>query len=378
MVGEMENEVAAKNFVGNRCQCLETQTHFKVEINSVETKNEADEVLIGGFTQLFADGAFKFAIYETIDLDEKVPVTDEALRQNLPLYEIEREIVTHSIRYLLIEGADWWGVLRIHSVNMSVHIGGKSREKCAEIFAPLERAFRVEKVKNEEIGYRVLSENEYPTFARTAAIKWEEIQKNYPKSTRIELEKLINYRRDFNSPDPRLVVMQGAPGVGKTWFERALMYEWREWADFAVVADSECLFGDGGTSYFMKIIESSPRDRTRVLVLEDTPDDIVTGARSGGLGRLLGLTDGLVACSKSIMVLLSTNTNLSDLDPALMRSGRALHKVKFEKFPPSEASARLGEFGPATTELSLADIYVRIGQSKSLSKEETISVGTYL
>ena len=350
----------------------------RIDMNSVENKRDGDDVVVGGFMQLFANGEFQFVINEYIGLDEATPVTDEALALRLSNFSVIREMKTKHLRYMLIRGTDWWGQLRLSSKFLEVHLGAESMERCDEALASLVTAFKSDGKKEDEVVYRVLSEYEGPTVARTKAIKWDDIKQNYPESTRNELEKLVTYRRELNSPDPRLVVMQGTPGVGKTWFERALMNEWQEWADFAVVADPESLFGNGGTSYFLKMVETAPRDRTRVLVIEDAPDSVVAGVRSGGLGRLLGLSDGLVACDRSIMVLLSTNTSLSELDPALIRNGRALHKVKFEKFPTTEASIRLGEFGPATTEMSLADIYVRIGETKSLSKEEHISIGTYL
>ena len=350
----------------------------KIDMNSVENKRDGDDVVVGGFMQLFANGEFQFIVSEYIELDEATPVTDEAIAMHLSSFSVIREMKTSHFRYMLIRGTNWWGNLRLSSKGMGVHLGAESKERCEEALASLVTAFKSDGKKEDEVVYRVMSEYEAPTVARTKAITWDQIKQNYPESTRTELEKLVTYRREPNSPDTRLVVMQGAPGVGKTWFERALMNEWQEWADFAVIADPESLFGNGGTSYFLKMVETAPRNRTRVLLIEDAPDSVVTGVRSGGLGRLLGLSDGLVACDRSIMVLLSTNTNLSELDPALVRSGRALHKVRFEKFSTNEANIRLREFGPASSEMSLADIYVRIGETKSLAKEEHISVGTYL
>ena len=69
---------------------------------------------------------------------------------------------------------------------------------------------------------------------------------------------------------------------------------------------------------------------------------------------------------------------MSTLDPALLRPGRTLQKVEFEKFTVSEASERLGEFGPAKSEMSLAEIFVQLGETKSMTTEKVEIIGTYL
>ena len=356
----------------------EFDSNIAISMNAVQTKTDADEVVIGGFMQLLADGKFTRVAYAYIDIDDKVKVTDQLLGFHLPSSKILRELKVKDTRFLLLKGSNWHGLLCIYGSTMKAHIGSMTIEHSEAILERLQNGMQIKKKTENEINYRVVSEGEYPTYAKTKAVWWKDIKSNYPEGTREDLEKLVTYRRTLHSTDPRLVIMQGAPGVGKTWFEKSLMTEWQGWAEFCVVADSECLFGDGGTSYFLRIIETAPNDRTRVLVIEDAPDDIVSGARSGGLGRLLGMSDGLVASSKSIMIVLSTNSDISKLDPALLRSGRALHKVQFSKFPVSEASARLGEFGPAKTSMSLADIFVQLGETKSLSTEKTVAIGTYL
>jgi hypothetical protein len=44
----------------------------------------------------------------------------------------------------------------------------------------------------------------------------------------------------------------------------------------------------------------------------------------------------------------------------------------------SEASERLGEFGPAKSEMSLAEIFVQLGETKSMTTEKVETIGTYL
>jgi len=358
----------------------EIDTKFRVSLDAVERKTDPDDVIKGGFVQLFADGTIKHIAFNNIDTDVSKPVTDQALSFVLPNSEIIRELKYDSTRFLLIQGKfdDWYAHLMITSSTVQVHIGSNSIEQSVDMVERLTIGLQVKKNLEKEISYKIFSDQEYPSYAKTKTLPWKNISKNYPEATRAQLEKLATYKRDVDSSDARLVVFQGTPGTGKTRFTQSLITEWEPWAKFAVIADPEMLFGDGRTSYLVRIIDSAPLDRTLVLVLEDVPDDVVSGARSGGLGRLLSMGDGLLASSKSIMVLISTNSQMSTLDPALLRPGRTLQKVEFGKFTVSEASERLGDFGPAKGEMSLAEIYVQLGETKSMTTEKVETIGTYL
>ena len=358
----------------------EIDTKFRVSLDAIERKTDPDDVIKGGFVQLFADGTIKHIAFANIDIDVNKPVTDQSLSFVLPNSEIIRELKTDSVRFLLIQGKldDWYAHIVIGTTSVQVHIGSPSIERCTDMVERLTVGLQVKPNLEKEINYKIFSDQEYPSYAKAKALPWKGISKNYPEATRAQLEKLATYKRDVESSDPRLVIFQGTPGTGKTRFTQALITEWEPWAKFAVIADPEMLFGDGRTSYLVRLIDSAPRDKTLVLVLEDVPDDVVSGTRSGGLGRLLSMGDGLLASSKSIMVLISTNSQMSTLDPALLRPGRTLQKVEFGKFTVSEASERLGEFGPAKSEMSLAEIFVQLGETKSMTTEKVETIGTYL
>jgi hypothetical protein len=344
----------------------------------VADKSDAEDIIRGGLFSRVANGEFPFVKHTRFSIDPNREITDVVIGFNVPTCKIERELVTFHTRYILLKGSNWSAYLEIGPSSLQVFIASVSSILSQQLMQTFREGLEVTKRTTDEIEYYVYSESDFPSRVKSKKVHWSDIKENYPTSTRVQQEKLVKYRRSLSSNDPSLVVMQGEPGVGKTWFDRSLMTEWSDWAEFVVVADSESLFGKGGTSYLMNIIDSAPIDKTRVLVIEDCPDEVITGERSGGLSRLLSLTDGLVSGQKSLMILLTSNTNISQIDPALLRSGRALQKIKFSKFSIGEATKRLGNFGPAESEMSLADIYVRIGKTKSMSKDEIVRDGTYL
>jgi hypothetical protein len=80
--------------------------------------------------------------------------------------------------------------------------------------------------------------------------------------------------------------------------------------------------------------------------------------------------------------LLTTNEELNRLHPAIIRPGRCLARVEFDKFTPSEAKQWLpvGSKAPAT-DLTLAEMFEASGTIERIDAEqrvETCTTGQYL
>jgi hypothetical protein len=109
-----------------------------------------------------------------------------------------------------------------------------------------------------------------PRFATIAA--------NYPVVVRRQLQRLI----EVTSPaHGRLILWRGAPGTGKSHALRALAREWSAWCTAHFIMDPEELLGRGG-AYMLDLLseDSAPRDRWRLVILEDAGELIATDARS--------------------------------------------------------------------------------------------------
>jgi hypothetical protein len=196
--------------------------------------------------------------------------------------------------------------------------------------------------------------------ARTKRIQvptWKDIRDNYPDATLSALDDLHAVAEPHGRG--QLVVFHGSPGTGKTTAVRSLARSWASWCRTHVIADPERLFGD--VAYLTEVVtrrDAGPDARPwRLIVLEDGEAALATGP-----GRLLNLTDGILGQGVPTIVLVTTNVPGSHLPDSLLRPGRALATVEFERFTASEARQWLGADHPSVPAVpadgaSLAELY---------------------
>jgi hypothetical protein len=147
------------------------------------------------------------------------------------------------------------------------------------------------------------------------------------------------------------------------------------------------------SSYLMEVLQSregryaptldrpASEPKWKLMVAEDADAYLRSSARrdaGAALGRLLNTTDGLLGQSTRILVLLTTNEELTRLHPALIRPGRCLARTEFTRFPDHEANSWLGGGAKTSaTGTTLAQLYEarRTGQRVS---SPALALGTYL
>ena len=212
---------------------------------------------------------------------------------------------------------------------------------------------------------------------------WADVRHLYPTSTRTAMDALVTHRSDPASG--RLIVWHGPPGTGKTTAVRALLDAWREWASPHVVSDPEALLND--PRYLNKLLLDSDEDDDengrpwRLVVVEDAEELLRRDARARvgpALGRLLNTADGLLGQGSKAIMLLTTNEQVRDMHPALLRPGRCLARMEFPAFAPAEAAVLLGS--PVSEPMTLAEVMERRGAIERLHAAATESprVGEYL
>jgi hypothetical protein len=215
---------------------------------------------------------------------------------------------------------------------------------------------------------------------------WDEVEHNYPISTRGSLAQLMALRRPLNAGS--LILWHGAPGTGKTNAVRSLAKNWSSWTTTHVITDPECFFEH--PSYLLEVMLSAP-ERTRadstnqwlLIVCEDADEYLTSDARqrSGtALGRLLNATDGLLGRGLGALVLLTTNEDAGRLHPSVTRAGRCLASVEFAPFTPLEVTEWLGDEGHvASRSMTLADLYeLRSDTPRLREPEPRFLTGAYL
>lgn len=234
------------------------------------------------------------------------------------------------------------------------------------------------------------------SWSRTlAAPSWHDIARNYPPRVAGEVADLMKLTALHGTG--RLMLLTGDPGTGKTSAIRALLRSWQPWCRGQLIADPERFFGDA--AYLLEVMSSPsvraarPRlDRDdeaavgwNLVVCEDADDFIRADTRrhtGAGVGRLLNLADGLLGQGLNTVVLLTSNTPMKELDPALLRPGRCLANTEFSRFSTAEARQWLGDPDarvPAEG-MTLAELYERNGELTRYgdARPRVVSIGAYL
>lgn len=170
------------------------------------------------------------------------------------------------------------------------------------------------------------------------------------------------WTRMLNARRYGLTVLTGAPGTGKTtllrslahWLADSHVFYFMPAARFASVESGEIVTFWAGENRTSKL--------KKVLILEDAESILL---RRGDDNRekvatLLNLTDGMLGDALGLHVVCTINSELADLDLALLRPGRLVAHREFELLDADEAralAALLDLPAPSADRVSLAELF---------------------
>lgn len=241
---------------------------------------------------------------------------------------------------------------------------------------------------------------DYEAFTRDVTLfDWDEKTKaNYPPKVFEQLNSLLELEPPIEGG--KLLLLHGDPGTGKSSFLCTLAREWTEWCHTSFITDPEIFLGASGATLrvvtwdYLPYIgrEVDPKNAYHLLIIEDADELITANAKDRvgqALSRLLNLGDGLLGHATNLLICITTNIKMEELHPAIIRAGRCLANIHFDKFSSDEAIHWLSIHHPELSakqiglksgnEYSLAELYELTSNAKRIvtAKEELV-VGTYL
>lgn len=159
-----------------------------------------------------------------------------------------------------------------------------------------------------------------------------------------------------------LTVLTGAPGTGKTTLLRSLAHWLADSHVFYFMPAARFTSVDSGEIVTFWANENRQSKHRKVLILEDAESVLLRRGEDNRekVATLLNLTDGMLGDALGLHVVCTLNSELADLDPALLRPGRLVAHRDFALLDAAEAAKLADVLGvPVQTEdrISLAELF---------------------
>lgn len=170
-------------------------------------------------------------------------------------------------------------------------------------------------------------------------------------------DKILN---TIKADDHGLILLHGHPGTGKTFYLRHLVH--------ALAGLRKVIYVPPDMTHVLEhpdFTDFLAQESDSVFIIEDAEN--VLSKREGGdnqaVSNILNMTDGLLADCFKVQIICTFNTDLAELDEALLRKGRLSCIWKFEPLSREKAEILGKKLGLDTIETkdgylnTLADLY---------------------
>jgi hypothetical protein len=163
-------------------------------------------------------------------------------------------------------------------------------------------------------------------------------------------------KRELSDEDGSgLYLLYGAPGTGKSSYIKYLIHQVNKRMVFLPPKVALNLDDFALTDFLLD-------NRNIILVIEDAEELLKTdnNSRTSAISMLLNLTDGILGDGLGIKIIATFNTELHQIDPALMRKGRLKLMYEFNKLSIPKSKALLSHLGiekEVHNPMNLSEIY---------------------
>ena len=147
----------------------------------------------------------------------------------------------------------------------------------------------------------------------------EAIRGNYTNSVQEQVDTLLDRMRESENG---LIILNGPPGTGKTHLIRAILSEMR-----TIRSGLICTPPISFLTNLSMMIQAISAEKSSLVVFEDLGDVMTTASSAQHpdvFANLLNVTDGLLSLLNDSLILLSFNTDIGRINPAILRPGPLL------------------------------------------------------
>ena len=176
---------------------------------------------------------------------------------------------------------------------------------------------------------------------------------NYNKDFK-DIDKIVLER--LNKEDGKgLVLLYGPPGTGKTSYIRHIINNVTDKRVLYMPPDMASELSNPGLIPFLTDIPNS------ILIVEDSENVLIKrqGQHNQAISNILNLSDGLLSDCLSIQIVATFNTELKNIDEALLRKGRLIAKYEFKPLSKDRVQGLAKKLGInfISESATLAEIY---------------------
>ena len=341
-------------------------------------------------------------VFQTWAINLTVPIVSLALKEgyvyyldySIPLDKIIKKIPIDNLENQLIAltviGNDSRSkYYKLPEGYISIHYTDKKITGASGFFLSEEKLNSFKELLDKSLEDNIINANIVPvTFwfhtkdgaksyiKNIEVLTWNSIKENYSPSIIPLLDSLVQAK--LANTNGNLILLHGSVGLGKTFFIRSLLQEWKNQIQGNYIIDPDSLFNQ--SDFLVSILkeELANANKFKLLILEDTGEMLTKDAKQimgQALARILNTADGILGQGSKVKILISTNEEITSLNAAVSRPGRCLAKIQFPKFTNAEAREWLdkkefiGEFKEGQTSISeLYDLLSQQSQIKTLNK----------